>query len=624
MLEPDARKIYLAELRPPAGYVLDRAVTTTFSLDLLPLLMAPLSMAFSECTDRDEVLHDPIAALEAIRRTAGRFAVFCQQGRIAVPRADSRLFSYLESAVVEVRAPGGGTFHPKVWLLRYLAPDEPVYYRFLCLSRNLTLDRSWDTVLTLEGVVEDRRNGYSGNRPLADFLQALPDMAVNPVPEAVRQHVTVMAGEIRRVKSFSVGESLAGVDGLEFHPSGIRGHRRPPALSDYRRLLVVSPFVSVEGLRSLAEQGENNVLVTRGESLDELPVGALAEIAARTSLFVMDDQAERPEPEETVVAEESNLGDDLSGLHAKLYISENGWRASLFTGSANATAAAWNGKNVEFMVELRGMRSAIGIDRFLDNGSDRSFDTLLRPYRGQVAPPPNAAVRKRLEEMLDAARTALGAAGLTAEVVRDGADTYALIVRPVGPFAIGEGVLGRCYPISLKAPSALDVVPMMEGEAVTFSGVSVPGLTGFFAFTLIATVSGQKAGVTFVLNLPVAGLPADRDNHILHSIISDRRRFIRYLLFLLAEGSDTLPLQALLAQGETGAAAGEAGPEALELPLLEELVRAFSRQPEKIDRIGQVIADLTATAEGRAVIPPGLLDVWASFAAARAGEVGRA
>ena len=42
MLDPEARYIYLNELKPPAGYVLDRAVATTFSLDLLTLLFLSL------------------------------------------------------------------------------------------------------------------------------------------------------------------------------------------------------------------------------------------------------------------------------------------------------------------------------------------------------------------------------------------------------------------------------------------------------------------------------------------------------------------------------------------------------------------------------------------------------
>lgn len=49
MLDPNSRRLYLEALQSPEGYRLDRAVATTFSLDLLTLLMAPLSFAMFEC-----------------------------------------------------------------------------------------------------------------------------------------------------------------------------------------------------------------------------------------------------------------------------------------------------------------------------------------------------------------------------------------------------------------------------------------------------------------------------------------------------------------------------------------------------------------------------------------------
>jgi hypothetical protein len=41
--------------------------------------------------------------------------------------------------------------HPKLWFLRYVGNYESVTYRLLCLSRNMTFDRSWNTMLCLEG-----------------------------------------------------------------------------------------------------------------------------------------------------------------------------------------------------------------------------------------------------------------------------------------------------------------------------------------------------------------------------------------------------------------------------------------------------------------------------------------
>ena len=45
MLAPDNRALLLDALRPPPGCSLDRAVATTFTLDLETALMVPLALA---------------------------------------------------------------------------------------------------------------------------------------------------------------------------------------------------------------------------------------------------------------------------------------------------------------------------------------------------------------------------------------------------------------------------------------------------------------------------------------------------------------------------------------------------------------------------------------------------
>jgi hypothetical protein len=73
MLEPEDRRLLLESLRPPEGYVLDHAVGTTFSLDLLALLTAPLAFTFFDWEGREgENCADPLALLESVRRHANR------------------------------------------------------------------------------------------------------------------------------------------------------------------------------------------------------------------------------------------------------------------------------------------------------------------------------------------------------------------------------------------------------------------------------------------------------------------------------------------------------------------------------------------------------------------------
>src|SRR6476646_8984946 len=111
MLEPRDRRLLLESLRPPEGYTLDHGLSTTFSLDLLALLTAPLAFTLFDAdaaltpSDRNGPPADPLALLLALRRQAGRISLFCQAGRIVVPARHQLLFGYLESSVFEATAP---------------------------------------------------------------------------------------------------------------------------------------------------------------------------------------------------------------------------------------------------------------------------------------------------------------------------------------------------------------------------------------------------------------------------------------------------------------------------------------------------------------------------------------
>ena len=101
MLEPRARRLLLDALRPPDGYALDHTVGTTYSLDLLALLVAPLAFSLFEADESDDTSRiDPLALLAAVRQHAGRITLFCEAGRIAVPARHQPLFGYLDDRFV--------------------------------------------------------------------------------------------------------------------------------------------------------------------------------------------------------------------------------------------------------------------------------------------------------------------------------------------------------------------------------------------------------------------------------------------------------------------------------------------------------------------------------------------
>ena len=113
-----------------------------------------------------------------------------------------------------------------------------------------------------------------------------------------------------------------------------------------------------------------------------------------------------------------------------------------------------------------------------------------------------------------------------------------------------------------------------------------------------------------MLNLPVDNMPEGRDAAVLRTIVANREGFLRYLLLLLQDMDDLSSIGDLVsAIGGTWNTAG-----ALDgLPLLEELTRAYSRNPGRLDSVRQLVEQLNATSEGHEIIPPEFLDLWRVF-----------
>ena len=138
---------YSELLKPPYGYVLDRAIGTTYSLDLQALLAVPVAMFYSKPLEVDFAKsEEPLDVFDAISRASKVVTIFCQKGKIKVSGKYNKLISFTEECVKEIIPKSAfSSFHPKCWWLFFHNPangDKVV--RFAVLSRNLTFDRSWD------------------------------------------------------------------------------------------------------------------------------------------------------------------------------------------------------------------------------------------------------------------------------------------------------------------------------------------------------------------------------------------------------------------------------------------------------------------------------------------------
>jgi hypothetical protein len=556
-------------IRPPLGFELEHLVVTTFTLDLVSLLSVPLAFTwFGTHGDTDAAEREPLELLAAVARSAQRITVFHQGGQVSVPAKHGGLLSLIEDSVVAV--PGArvrALFHPKLWVAAYAGNDDSRRYRVLCLSRNLTPDRSWDTILTLEGTATDK--AQSASEPLADLLSWLAD-----TPTLARERVQILR-EVAEGVSRALFTPPEPFTELRFHPVGIPGYRTHPILPARRdRLLIVSPFIGSDQLLALAKGTSETLLVSRPEALGRLG-GSLP--SGVTKAFRLDEALD-PEPEDA----ETPL---LSGLHAKLYVADQGWYATTWTGSANATDAAF-GANVEFMTELTGPKGKCGVDALLGDGS---ADT-LRAMLVECAELPSLSLDDETEQALDALARQIADWPLAVHVAEE-SDSFRLGLAWNGlpPARPNADVTMRPVAWS-KPPCQLN----SGADLPVFVGLRTHEVSSLFVVE-ISLPTAPSTSRRFVASWPLVGAVPDRVKALLQELARDRDRVLAFIrMFLAFDDSAPIGAAPAVADGQTGSwRTGSQG----DTPILELLLQALTREPARLVELSQWMPDLASRAD---------------------------
>lgn len=601
MLNPNSRALYTDMLTAPPGMVFEDAVAATFSMDPMVLLEAPVHLALQGAGGNEPP--DPLAILDSVRRFSRKITVCVQNGQILVPSSakPNPLFGLLEEMCVEMVVPKGGVFHPKLWCIRFRdVHNDADWMRLVILSRNMTLDRSWDLSLQLDGPVGKRNQ--ERNRPLARFFNRVPRLTKRPLAEERAEQLRRFSRDVKKVQ----WELPGGFEELSFALPG--DPKYPWPLPKTKRLMVITPFCSDAALRQLAENSDQPVaLVSRPETLESLDSEVLARFERCLHLH---EAAETEEGEETP----SFRRPLATGLHAKVYILETRHYSDythIVMGSANATNAALvRGVNVEILAELKGRKSRVGgIDQILDQDG---LGELLADFH-KPAPVPPDPHRSEAEKALENARNALASAELTltCEPV-GGTSTWKLTL--VGSIPLMPGIVQtQAWPITLGDDQATTIKPNSAEHGVAssqghnlgeFSAASLTGLIAFALRTEHPDISGR-----FVLNLPVSGMPDERDASILRTVLANKDGFLRYLLLLLgqADGDGVIsgPGMGIWRQIFRKLAHGD------DVALLEEMTRVYSRSPERLQDVKKLVHDLQRTKAD--IIPEHFLQLWSVF-----------
>jgi len=596
MLEPGKRTLYIDALRPPSDYQLSWGIGTTYSLELETLLSVPLAFSLYECKNQKEILNNSIFALDAIRRNASKLVIFCQHGQIKVSSTDSLLYSYLEDMIVEVNPSSGGVFHPKIWLLRFKNQEEEIFYKYICLSRNITFDRSWDTILVLDGKPVEYE--VPENDKLIKFVNFLPKIAVNKIEKNRLDIIKKISIELGNIK-FNPPENFDNQ--FNFHFLGIDNNDSFPISDEYWRLLIVSPFLS-ESFLNRFENAKQKYLISTQYSLDKIPDNTLKKY---NRIWVLDELAEDKSEDDIF---------RLSGLHAKLYIGENEKSVTLWNGSSNATHAGFSSQNVEALVELRGERNKIGINKFIDEKSENSIVNFLKEYGKTTLDEEEKKkenLKKELEKKLEEYKANLLKIELRMKIKPESEGVYKIIVCPkiTTSKCSSKEIKGICYPITLQKQTNKIDISLLWKDKIIFHKVPLLSLTSLVAFELKIKDKRISQKMEFVLNLPVEGMPERRNDKIIRAILRDSNGFIQYLRILLTENQNIFLFNHNFSNNYKGGYANQQNQ--IPMPLAEELIKALSRNPDKIKNVHNLIKELSKNKDIKEdIIPEEFKEMW--------------
>lgn len=576
---------YSSVLLPPEGYALEKAVGTTYSLDLEALTAVLIALGLKEEPDSD-LLHSPISMLNALIKVSGKLLIFCESSQIKKPSNSSKLMPLLDKMVIPVSLPGKvgksgfPAFHPKTWLLQYRNADGGRKYRFIVLSRNLTFDRSWDVSVCIDSTEEIDQ--FEKTKPIISFLSFLRKQISETISDSMlkRRMIRVLEEELEHV-SFSLNASEYGFgEDFKIMPLGIGQEGsdmtkdpllyQVPGEADYtfHELVAFSPFLSSSIIaywnrpeHSLT--GTTRTLITRKSELDSLKPDQVS----RFRIFALKDEIIDGEE---IISDES-FEKQKQDIHAKIYIRRKNMDTSIYLGSMNATVAAIN-DNVEMMICLKTRSKYYDGNRFLKELFCGDEDSRTNPFEEVKMVSGEKDKTEDETKILDQTLKQICRIQKKAEITYTGGSYNVHIYFEDVPET--EGIEISFAPLNRQDFASF-------AREMVFSDLDKLGLSEFYQ----VKVANEAAELTRIVLIPTCGFPDDREGAVVNSIIKDKTTFVEYIAMLL--GDDYL---LTLLEESIIKKSGFHEDQAERLPALyEKMLRAALEDPERIKEIDHIL-----------------------------------
>ncbi|WP_157595762.1 phospholipase D family protein [Plesiocystis pacifica] len=346
---------FLEAIRPEPGWQVDRAAFASYSADLVAVMASLLALAG---LDDHQGSGSKVSVAQALEDLRGRVCFVLQAGRLPTPNVSRKILGVLDQFLREAKLHEGvQAWHAKIAVAR-MVPSKPgpegVEWRVWIGSRNLTRTIAFDSGLTLRG-----RPRLPNTDPSSGRIPGVGDM-IEKLFSQTGLELDIPPDEFEQI----AWESPRDVE-VRWLSFNLPGEERslPPAPEGLTRLHVVSPFLAGGLVRRLGGWGDastHRVLLSTLPELSTITAQAQEPLRGYAELLHLD----APELEPTdikLVADESEADaqsedDDedlgLRGLHAKLILAEHAAGTALWMGSANASNRAWSGQNSEVVAEL--------------------------------------------------------------------------------------------------------------------------------------------------------------------------------------------------------------------------------------------------------------------------------
>lgn len=570
MLNPRNKKDrlnYGELLAPPEGYVLTKAVGTTYSLDLYALLAIPVAMFYAKSMEGD-FQQNRYDVLDAIRQSKDKVDLFCQRGKIQVPSKYNSLLAFMEDCIEEVTPwIENSSFHPKIWVLRFEKGKEQVF-RLIVLSRNLTFDRSWDIAYFAEGVpAKSNAESQKLSKYLSYFYAKTKRVAE---PNFLKNLGNV---EFKNADGFSDFE-IYPILGFE---KNIHKYPNPLAEAYYEDMLIISPFVDAKTLAFLKRSNKHLSLFSREEELDKLTKEDLKDIDCycMNSLIV--------NGEDFLDSEEN---EPLSqNLHAKLFIGQNKKMTDWYMGSANCTSPAYD-RNAEILIKISSKLPQCSIAEIKKTLLDEKYSVFTEYVSTEIETNNEEVSLEKAIRDFSFKLTKVIFKGTAYE--REQGDNFNITIE-ADLRGIKKDRFGVKAHLVHRDTDRQEIICGVANN-IEFENISLSNLSKY----LVLTIYDEKEDLKRLLVKMDLIIPEEREDTIFNELINSKLKFFQYLQFILNPDQYTDSLEI----GQNKPSIGKTENETLQnilganTSIYESLMLAASRSPRKLNEIDGIITRL--------------------------------